>query len=95
MSYKIAFKKSVARDLKKIDNDQADRILKRIEEELPEKAEFFPLLTGKFSGLRKFRVGDYRVVYSIMGDTALILRIRHRGKHTDKNITIHPEVFVN
>ena len=78
MSYKIAFKKSVARDLKKIDNDQADRILKRIEEELPEKAVSFPVLTGKFSGLRKFRVGDYRVVYSIMGDTALILRIRHR-----------------
>ena len=78
MSYKIAFKKSVARDLKKINNDQADRILKRIEEELPEKAESFPVLTGKFSGLRKFRVGDYRVVYSIMGDTALILRIRHR-----------------
>ncbi len=78
MSYKIAFKKSVARDLKKIDNDRVDRILKRIEKELPEKAESFPVLTGKFSGLRKFRVGDYRVVYSIMGDTALILRIRHR-----------------
>ncbi len=78
MSYKIAFKKSVARDLKKIDNDQADRILKKIEEELPEKAESFPVLTGKFSGLRKFRVGDYRVIYSIMGNTALILRIKHR-----------------
>ncbi len=78
MSYKIAFKKSVARDLKKIDNDRVDRILKRIEKELPEKAESFPVLTGKFSGLRKFRVGDYRVVYSIMWDTALILRIRHR-----------------
>ena len=78
MSYKIAFKKSVARDLKKIDNDQADRILKKIEEELPEKAESFQVLTGKFSGLRKFRVGDYRVVYSIMGNTALILRIKHR-----------------
>ena len=80
MSYKIAFKKSVARDLKKIDNDQADRIFKKIEEELPEKAESFPVLTGKFSGLRKFRVGDYRVVYSIMGNTALILRIKHRRK---------------
>lgn len=78
MSYKIAFKKSVARDLKKIDKDQADRILSKIEDELPEKAETFPSLTGKFSGLRKFRVGDYRVVFSIMGDTALILRIRHR-----------------
>ena len=78
MSYKIAFKKSVARDLKKIDKDQADRILSKIEDELPEKAETFPSLTGKFSGLRKFGVGDYRVVFSIMGDTALILRIRHR-----------------
>jgi mRNA interferase RelE/StbE len=78
LSYKIAFKKSVARDLKKIDKDQADRILSKIEDELPEKAETFPSLTGKFSGLRKFRVGDYRVVFSIIGDTALILRIRHR-----------------
>jgi len=78
LSYKIAFKKSVARDLKKIDNDQVDRILKKIENELPEKAETFPILTGKFSGLRKFRVGDYRVIYSIIGDTAIILRISHR-----------------
>lgn len=78
MSYKITFKKSVARDLKKIGRDQADKILRRIEEELPEKAEAFPTLTGNFSGLRKFRVGDYRVIYSIVGDTALILRISHR-----------------
>lgn len=78
MTYKIAFKKSVARDLKKIDKEQANRILKKIEDELPKKAETFPTLTGKFSGLRKFRVGDFRVIYSIMGDTALILRISHR-----------------
>ncbi len=78
MSYKIAFKKSVARDFKKIDKDQADRILRKIEDELPEKAEAFPVLAGKFSGLRKFRVGDYRVIYSIINDAALILRISHR-----------------
>ena len=78
MSYKIAFKKSVARDLKKIDRDQVDRILRKIEDELPEKAETFPVLTGKFSGLRKFRVGNHRAIYSIIGDTALILRIAHR-----------------
>ena len=78
MSFNIAFKKSVARDLKKIDKDQIDRILIKIETELPEKAENFPTLSGKFSGLRKFRVGDYQVIYSIIGDTALILRISHR-----------------
>ena len=78
MNYKIAFKKSVARDLKKIYKDQATKILKKIEDELPEKAETLPVLSGKFSGLRKFRVGDFRVIFSIIGDTALILRIRHR-----------------
>jgi len=78
LSFKIAFKKSVARDLKRIDKNQTDRILDKIDEELPDKAESFPVLSGKFSGLRKFRVGDYRVIYSIIGDTALILRISHR-----------------
>ena len=78
MSFKIAFKKSVARDLKRIDKEQAERILNKIDEELPDKAESFPVLSGKFSGLRKFRVGDYRIIYSIIGDTALILRISHR-----------------
>ena len=78
MSYNIAFIKSVARDLKRIGKDQVDRILRKIEEELPEKADTIALLSGKFSGLRKFRVGNYRVIYSILGDTALILRISHR-----------------
>ncbi|MBW1897999.1 MAG: type II toxin-antitoxin system RelE/ParE family toxin [Deltaproteobacteria bacterium] len=78
MNYKIAFKKSVSRDLKKIDREQVKRILKKIEDELPQKVESLPALTGKFSGLRKFRVGDFRVVFSIIGDAALILRIQHR-----------------
>jgi mRNA interferase RelE/StbE len=78
LNYKIAFKKSVARDLKKIDRVQADRVLRKIEDELPLKASTCSLLTGKFSGLRKFRVGEYRVIYSIIGDTILILRISHR-----------------
>ena len=89
MNYKIAFKKSVSRDLKKIDKEQVKKILKKIEDELPQKAETLPTLTGKFSGLRKFRVGDFRVIFSIIGDTALILRIRHRKEAYKSNITSH------
>ena len=47
MSYKIAFKKSVFRDLKKLSKDDAERILDKIEHDLPEKADTFPLLTLK------------------------------------------------
>ena len=75
MNYKIAFKKSVSRDLRKIEQEQVKRILKKIEDELPQKAESLPTLTGKFSCLRKFRVGEFRAIFSIIGDTALILRI--------------------
>ena len=46
--------------------------------DLPEKADTFPLLTGKFSGLRKVRIGDYRVIYTIFENTALVLRVSHR-----------------
>ena len=89
MNYKIAFKKSVSRDLKKIDKEQVKRILNKIESELPQKAEMFPTLTGKFSGLRRFRVGDFRVIFSIIGDTVLVLRIGHRKEVYKSNITSH------
>ena len=58
--------------------DASDRLKKYGPNALPQKAETFPLLTGQFSGLRKFRVGDYRVIYSIIGETVLILRISQR-----------------
>jgi mRNA interferase RelE/StbE len=78
LSYKIAFKKSVSRDLKKLSKDDVERILDKIERDLPEKADTFPLLTGKFAGLRKFRIGDYRVIYTIFENKVLVLRISHR-----------------
>ena len=89
MNYEIAFKKSVSRDLKKIDSEQAKRILNKIETELPQKAGTLPTLTGKFSGLRKFRVGDFRVIFSIIGDKAIILRIGHRKEVYKSNISSH------
>lgn len=87
MNYKIAFKKSVSRDLKRIGKEQAKIILNKIESELPEKAEIFPTLTGNFSGLRRFRVGDFRVIFTIIGDIALILRIGHRKEVYKSSIT--------
>ena len=89
MNYKIAFKKSVSRDLKKIDKEQVKRILDKIETELPQKADALPTLTGKFSGLRKLRVGEFRVIFSIIGATALVLRVGHRKEVYKSNITSH------
>ena len=78
MVYKVQFKKSVGRDLRKINKTQVRTILGKIESELSKTLESCPVLTGKFAGLRKFRVGDYRIIFSILGDTVLILRVSHR-----------------
>ena len=79
MRYKIAFKNSVSKDLKKIDNIKVNDILDKIEAELTENADKYPGLKGKFAGLRKFRVGSYRIIYSIINnDTVLILRVAQR-----------------
>lgn len=78
MIYNISFKKSVAKDLKKIDRSKADRILKKLTTDLSVKADQLPELRGRFAGLRKYRVGNYRVIYTIIDDSVLILRIQHR-----------------
>jgi len=60
-----------------MDNAQLKTIFEKIETELVEKADQFPALIGKFAGLRKFYIGDYCVIYTILDDIVLILRIAH------------------
>ena len=86
MAYNIIYKKSVHRDLKKLSKEEARRILDQIEDELSRKADAYPTLKGRFTGLRKFRVGDHRVIYAILGDDVLILRIGHRREVYKKGI---------
>ena len=78
MAYSITYKKSVHRDLKKFSKVEATRILDQIEEELSKKPEDYPVLKGQFAGLRKYRIGDYRVIFAILENDVLILRIGHR-----------------
>jgi len=86
LAYRILYKKSVQRDLRKLSKTDARRVLNEVEEELSNKAGTYPVLKGQFAGLRKYRVGDYRVIYAILGDDVLILRIGHRKNVYDKKI---------
>ncbi len=80
-SYSLAFKKSVAKDLRSIPNQDVQRILKRINS-LREN----PRADGcvKLSGQEIYRVrqGVYRIIYEIQ-DTELIVlvvKVAHRSK---------------
>ena len=76
MAYNVVYKKSVHRDLKKL--AEVSRILDQIEQELTKKPESCPVLKGRFAGLRKYRIGDYRVIYALVGTDILVLRIGNR-----------------
>ena len=79
----ITFKKSVAKDLRKLSKDIRKRIFSKIEEDLSDHPLDHPELKGKFAGLRKYRVGDYRVIYAVLDEQVLITRIAHRKQAYD------------
>lgn len=76
----IEYKSSVAHDLKKLDKNTAKRILARLEGSLSEDPNLGMPLTGQFKGLFRYRIGDYRVIYTKTQEGVLILRIGHRSK---------------
>lgn len=78
MAFNIKHKKSIARDLGRLDKKEARRILDKIEKDLSERAESYPVLKGEFAGLRKMRIGDYRIIFTIMDNDIIVLRIGHR-----------------
>ena len=81
-SYRIFWKKSVERDLRKIDRQWIPRILEAIES-LAENP--FPPHCRKLRGAENFyriRVGDYRVIYMVDTDEKIIVifYVRHQSE---------------
>lgn len=84
LAYSVVYKKSVHRDLKSLARAEAKRMMDLIEHELVKRPESNPVLKGQFAGLRKFRVGDYGLIYALPGSEILIPRIGNR-----KNVYKH------
>ena len=78
MEYLVEFKKSVLKDLNKLSKDSVERIISKIENDLPKETAHQKPLKGEFKGLRKYRVGNYRIIFTIIGNRILILRITDR-----------------
>ncbi len=78
MKSNVAYKKSVAKDLKGIDYHQRKRIQDQIDSDLAHNPTAGERLSGEYKGLFKYRVGDYRIIYTLIKNDILILRIGHR-----------------
>ncbi|HHH77615.1 MAG TPA: type II toxin-antitoxin system RelE/ParE family toxin [Thermoplasmatales archaeon] len=79
MDYKIEYKSSVIRDLKNLDRNAARRIIEHLEKNFSEGKEQGVPLSGQFKGLFRYRMGDYRVIYTKTRNGILVLRIARRS----------------
>jgi mRNA interferase RelE/StbE len=79
VNYLIGIKASAAKALRKIPRAERLRIIHAVDR-LSSEPFAGGVLKGEFSGLRRLRVGEYRIVYEVsQGElTVLVVRIGHR-----------------
>lgn len=80
-SYKLLLKKSVAKDLRSIPDEDVVRMLQRVQglQEDPR-----PIDSEKLSGQERYRIrqGAYRIVYEVSDETVVVTIVKV-GHHKD------------
>jgi mRNA interferase RelE/StbE len=79
VTYSLQIKGSAAKALAKVPKEVRVRLIEAIDR-LRTEPNAGGVLKGEFAGLRRLRVGKYRIVYEVYRDQLLILviRIGHR-----------------
>ncbi|MCY4214391.1 MAG: type II toxin-antitoxin system RelE/ParE family toxin [Gammaproteobacteria bacterium] len=77
--YSIKIKASAAKALLKIDAHDRSRLIAAIDR-LAHERSAGSALKGEFGGLRRVRVGNYRIIYETIHEelTVLVVRVGHR-----------------
>ena len=79
MTYSLQIKKSAAKALAKIAENDRLRLIEAIDR-LGKEPGAGGVLKGEFAGLRRLRVGSYRIIYEVIDDqlVVLVIRVGHR-----------------
>ena len=79
MSFSIQIKESAAKELRRVSKPDRTLIVAAIDR-LAETPHLGAALKGDLRGLRRLRVGDYRIVYEIRDEelVVLVVRVAHR-----------------
>ena len=83
MAWRIEYAESVQKDVRKLDAQERERIREFIEikiANLDDPRTLGKSLTGSFSGLWRYRSGNYRIIANIEDQNMriLVLKIAHR-----------------
>jgi len=79
VTYSLQIKKSAAKALAKISKNDRIRLIEAIDR-LREEPNAGGVLKGEFAGLRRLRIGSYRIIYEVIDDQLVVLgvRVAHR-----------------
>ncbi len=86
MPYSLKIKKSALKELQLLEKPTRIRLIATIDQ-LAANPHVGKLLKGDFSGLRRLRVGSYRIIYEINETEVLVLvvRVAHRKEVYRRN----------
>ena len=82
MSYSVRIKRSASRELERIPRQDRERIVYAIDRLGEQPHAGYPL-KGGMRGLRRLRVGDYRVVYEVLDNELVVLVIARLDQFGD------------
>ena len=75
VSYSVRIKDSAAKELARLPRDARERLIKAIDR-LGEEPMAGNLLKGGLRGLRRLRIGSYRIVYEVLDEELVVLVVR-------------------
>jgi mRNA interferase RelE/StbE len=80
VTYSLQIKRSAAKALGKTPKKDRIRLIEAIDR-LREEPHAGGVLKGEFAGLRRLRVGSFRIIYEVIDDqlVVLVIRVAHRG----------------
>ena len=81
MGYRVLYHRNIKKDLKKLDKKAVDLFFSTVKEKILEDPYAGIRLKGRYRNLWKYRIGDFRIIYSIVKEEVKIhiLRIKRRS----------------
>ena len=78
MKYRLVYTQRAERDIRGLDPGIRERLGKSLLQYSEEPLKHAEKLTDSSLGDFRFRIGDYRVIFDILGDKIIVLRVGHR-----------------
>lgn len=89
VSYSIRIKGSAAKELRRLPTEDRRRLVEAIDR-LAEEPLAGSALKGEFSGLRRLRVGQYRIIYEALRAELTVLVVRGKVLSELARQALHP-----